>query len=235
MRRLSVVLACVLGCWLFAAQGMGADVDVYAEGAYTSTDVAVYIYADINGPAILSYGVKLTYDPAVLTVTSAAKNEAVWYMGDGSANNAYMDPETGTAGEVVIIGGKLDTASPLAGVSGTRVLLGKVVFSRAESSTPFSSALGLTYGRMTTDNPPSLGAYKNFVAVDGTVKDGAGVAMETPVTHERGDANADGVINVNDMIGLREEIGKPDAPVWADCNGDEVVNVNDMICLRTKI
>jgi hypothetical protein len=41
---------------------VAAGVDVYAEGAYTDTDLVVYIYAKINGGTVLrSAGVKLTY------------------------------------------------------------------------------------------------------------------------------------------------------------------------------
>ena len=239
-RRLFAVMACVLGCCLFASQGMAATtVDVYAEGAYTDTDLAVYIYADINttdpsDPALISFGVKLTYLDTELTVTSAEKNEAVWYMGDGVTNEPYMDPEIATVGEVVIIGGKLDTAAPLAGVSGTRVLLGKVFFDRVGSTMPFDPTLGLTYGRMTTDTTPVLGSYKNFVATDGTVMDGTSTAIGTDSTYERGDANADGSINVLDLRTLREVIGT-DAPCWTDCNGDGTINVLDIRCLRESI
>ena len=71
---------------------LGADVDVYAEGAYSETDFVLYIYADIT-PDILSYGVKVSFDTSELTLTSAEKNEDVWFLGDGSTNYAYMEPE----------------------------------------------------------------------------------------------------------------------------------------------
>ena len=122
-------LAALMCCALIPATSNAANVDVYAEGAYTATDLVVYIYADINAGPILSFGVKVNY-PATLTYSSAAKNENVWFFGDGTTNHAYMNPEdNGSA--VVIIGGKLDTAAPTPGVTGTRVLLGTVTFTHS--------------------------------------------------------------------------------------------------------
>ncbi len=240
-RRLLAVQAWLVGfCGLCSSLGMAAEVDVYAEGAYTETHFAVHIYADINGPAILSYGVKLTYDPAELAVIRATKNDAVWYLGDGtpSGNYAYMDPESFTAGEVVIIGGKLDTAAPAKGVTGARVLLGKIFFDRTESNIPFSPTIALSYARMTADNPPALGDYKNFVATDGTVLDNdsnpnAGVAFFNVETHRRGDANADDAVNVQDIGAVRYQMTHGGAAnPWKDCNGDGTINVQDIACVQ---
>ena len=136
VKKVSILFGVLMAAVLLVARpAVAAAVNVYAEGACTDTDCAVFIYGDIM-PAILSFGVKLTYDPSALMVTSAEKNEAVWYMGTPSAKEPYLSPETGTAGEVVFIGGKLDTAAATAGVSGTRVLLGKVVFSHSGASMP---------------------------------------------------------------------------------------------------
>jgi len=38
---------------------LAADVDVFAEGAYTANDLVVYIYANINTGNLCSYGIKL--------------------------------------------------------------------------------------------------------------------------------------------------------------------------------
>lgn len=205
---------------------LAADVDVYAEGAYTETDLVLYIYADINSESILSFGVKVEY-PAGLTFGSATKNEAVWFFGDGSTNYPYMGPEDDGSG-VVIIGGKLDTGDPTAGVTGTRVLLGTVTFTHT-GMTDFSGVT-LTYGR-----GDGTGDYKNFVSTAGTVYDSAdstGVSFTTEI-HQRGDANGDGAINVADMSAVRYVIvnGGNIYP-WLDCNGDGNVNVADMSCVR---
>jgi len=57
----------------------------------------------------------------------------------------------------------------------------------------------------------------------------------TITVRQRGDANADGTVNVNDLRTLRQIIGDPNAPCYSDCNGDGTVNVNDLRCLRQTI
>ena len=215
---------------LISVNSFAADVDVYAEGAYTETDLAVYIYADINSLNILSAGVKLTYNPSELTITSAEKNESVWFLG----NESYMDPDISTPGEVVIICGKLDTsdggAHALDGVSGDRVLLGKVLFDRTESSMPFIPTLSIDYGKLGPE-----GNYKNFVATDKTVLDdeASGVAFGSITVKERGDANGDGIVNFQDMLFIKDytQNGGNDTP-FADCNKDGVINFQDMLCVK---
>ncbi len=205
-----------------------ADVDVYAEGAYTDTDLVLYIYADINSEAILSFGVKVNY-PAGLTFNSATKNEAVWFFGDGTTNYPYMGPENDGSG-VVIIGGKLDTGDPTAGVTGTRVLLGTVTFTHA-GMTDFSGVT-LTYGR-----GDGTGDYKNFVGTGGTVYDTAdttGVDFTVEI-HMRGDANGDGERDGRDIRALRSMLGTPNLPCWCDCNGDEEFDGRDIRWLRQNI
>lgn len=221
-RRLLIIglLVFVMGA-LIPVNSFAADVDVYAEGAYTETDFAVYIYADINGPNILSAGVKLTYDTSELTVTSAEKNESVWFLGGES----YMDPDISTPGEVVFILGKLDTADPAAGVSGERVLLGKAVFTR--NITNDAPSVTLSLGR-TTDT------YSNFVATDATDLDGS-VNFIAATVVQRGDANADGVITFADMSKVRAMITNNEFTIYADCNIDGVITFADMSCLRRKI
>jgi hypothetical protein len=205
-----------------------ADVDVFAEAAYDEDDMVVYVYANIT-PNILSYGVKLLYDDSELTVSSAEKNENVWYFGDGTSagNYDYMEPETGTVGEVIIIGGKLDTAGPTDGVTGQRILLGKVFFDRTSSTMPFSPALSLDYGRS--------GDYKNFVTTNGAILDGTGVFFDAIVVAEKGDANADGSINSIDAQYVSQIFfGSSDWTILADCNGDGNINSIDAQCISQK-
>jgi len=228
MRTLSKVGAiCLVLAMLMSTNALGADVDVYAEGAYTESDLVVYLYADINTTSVLSCGVKLTYDDSELEVVSATKNEEIWYMGTPGEKKSYMDPDTGTSGQVIIVGGKLDTAEPLAGVTGERVLLGSVRFDRLESSMPFSPSLSMDDGR--------AAPYDNFVAIDGTVLDNSGVVFGSITVKERADANADGTIDSRDIRALRKIIGSEDAPCWCDCNDDTVVDSRDIRCLRQKI
>ena len=226
LKRTSLLLFAAFIVSLYTPWTSSAAVDVYLEGAYTETDLTVYIYADIN-PAVLSYGVKLTYSSTELNISTAEKNESVWFMGDGTTNHAYMDPETSTPGEVIIIGGKLDTNAPTAGVTGDRVLLGKVVFNRTENSMPFAPALSVSLGRS--------GRYNNFVQPDGAVMDSTGVNFTTNTILERGDANADGYLTSLDMFEMRNLISAGTYTIYADCNNDGVITSLDMFCLRNKL
>ena len=201
-----------------------ADVDVYAEGAYTENDLAVYIYADINGPKILSSGVKLTYETSELAVTSAEKNESVWFLG----SETYMDPDTTTPGEVVLICGKLDEAAPLAGVSGDRVLLGKIRFNRTESSMPFSPTLSIGYAHGTGSDD-----FKSFVDVDGNVLDAAGVDFVSITVRERGDANTYGGITMADaMLAKDMYVNALPYVCFADAIDDEKITMADAMEIK---
>lgn len=232
----AMLLACLV---VLPGLGFAADVDVYAEGAYTSTDLVIYLYADINNPdPILSFGVSVNY-PAGLTFDpdpeESSYNESKWFFGDGVTNHAYMLPEntgnSSTGGQVVMVGGKLDTRAghALDGVTGTRVLLGKVRFTHG-GMTDFG-AVTIDFGRD--------GAYANFVATDapGTVLDTEvdGVGFSLPEIHERGDANHDNVITFADMSAVRALITDNKYVVYGDCNDDGVITFADMSCVRSKI
>jgi hypothetical protein len=137
-----------------------AEVKIYGESNYTVSKLMVNIFVDCTGRNVLSFGVKLTYNSAELSVVSAEKNEAVWYFGNESQKFPYKDPDVSKKGEVSIIGGRLDTNNPLGGVRGERILIGKVLFNRISTSI---SDLSLSFAK--TDN------YVNFMTTDGTVLD----------------------------------------------------------------
>ncbi len=226
LKRTIWLFVCAL--WMLgSADLMAAEVDVTAEGAYTRTGLVVEVYARMT-PAMVSYGVKLTYDVAQLAVTGAEKNESVWFLGNDSSagNNPYMNPDTSVPGEVVIIGGKLDTADPTAGVNGQRVLLGKVFFDRTESSMPFAPALTIALARTSP--------YANFVTTTGGNLDGSGVSFAVKVV-ERGDCNGDGAITPADIMALKSRIGSTNAPCYVDCNNDGAVTPADINCVKSKI
>jgi hypothetical protein len=210
---------------MIPATSIAGDVDVHAEGAYTDNDLVLHIYADINAEPILSFGVKVDYPPE-LTYASATKNEAVWFFGDGTTTHPYMDPEDDGSG-VAIIGGKLDTADPTAGVTGSGVLLGTVTFTH--SGVIDFSGVNLTYAR-----GDGTGDYKNFVATDGTVYDGPDVEFTVTVL-QRGDANADGVLTFADMSAVRTMMTNNEYSIAADCNNDGVLTFADMSCIRSNM
>lgn len=220
----------IIGLLVFVASALipvnsFADVDVYGEGAYTESDLVVYIYADINSPTELrSAGVKLTYETAALTVDTAEKNDSDWFLGSES----YMDPDMSTAGEVVIILGKLDTGDATAGVSGDRVLLGKVRFNRTGSSIPFSPTLGLALGK--------VDPYANFVDTaepTANVLDDTGVNFGLITVKERGDANGDGNITMADAMFVKHmfQSGLPYV-CYADANSDDGISMADAMLIK---
>ena len=226
VRFLILAIACI-GMWTTVSW---AGVTVYAEGAYTDSDLVVYLYVDVQSDPILSYGVKLTYDPLDLGSPLVEKNDGDWYFGEKSSpyptNNA--NPDTSTPGEVVIVGGKLDSATPQAGVTGNRVLLGKISFSRLTENLP-SAELYLGKG----------GNYSNFVQVNGVELD-HGLAGDDKIApigavaiYQRGDANGDGVISGADRSTVKYYMvnGSYFSP-WVDCNGDGNVSGADRSCIQ---
>ena len=212
----------------FISSSAFAGVNVYCEGAYTENDLVLYIYADITDPTVLrSAGVKVGYAVSVLTLVSAERNNDVWYLGSENYNSL----ETSAPGEAVFVLGKLDPAHPGEGVNGNRVLLGKILFNRLESSMPpngFEVSIGL--GKSGPE-----GNFANFVDTSEPAQllDAAVTFGEIKI-FERGDANGDGDVDSRDIKYLRKEIGAPNLPCWFDCNGDEQIDSRDIKCLRKK-
>ncbi len=164
---------------LSCEKALAATVDVYGEGVYTEANLTLDVYADINSENLISYGVKVNYNPDELSVAKAEKNESVWYFGNESSKHPYVDPDTSIPGEVVIIGGKLNIDTPTDGVSGKKVLLGKVNFNRKTGTLPtFALSLGKSNN------------YKNFVTTTNSILDDlSGAVNFGAVTLSAGQAN----------------------------------------------
>lgn len=225
---------------LMATDSRAAEINVYAEGAFTTHETEnildVYIYADIAVERVLSFGIRLMYDPLELQVVSAEKNiifsessgtppytsnPALWALGDDPIYRNNPAPDYTTQGDaVVIIGGKLDLADPTGGLSGERIFLAKVTFRPADGNTiPPAPALALTYAVGAGDD-----TYKNFVRYDPDANPGEeGIVIDSadfsgvnflPINvisspydiAERGDANADGVLSVHDFLCIRSKM-----------------------------
>ena len=234
----TVFLSCLVVIFALAG-GQAMAVNVYGEGAYSDTnhDVQVCIYADIgSAEALRSFGVRLIYNPTELTFDGSrtTKNEAVWYFGDGTDDKPYREPEDiqdGPNRAVVIVGGKLDTnpGMDVEKVSGTRVLLCSVWFSRASGSGPLANPLTLALGKVSP--------YANFVkGPDETdVLDGTSVTFGAVNVYQRGDASGDGRISPRDIMAVKAKIGVENAPCYADCTGDGFVTPRDINCVKAKI
>lgn len=153
-----------IGCVLLGLGGLGLSawaapvVQVYGEATSSGPYVTVQVYADIASKPLVSFAVRVGYDPGILAVAEATHNAGVWYFFDGTNQVAYPKPDSSRAGEVVFVGGRLDARDPLAGVTGNHVLLGVVVFSRMTTDTP---SFTLSLGR--------AGHFANFVTTAGIV------------------------------------------------------------------
>jgi len=162
---------------------LAAAVTVYGEASSSGAAITVNVFADIPKDPLVSFGVRVVYDPKNLYVSNAAKNTEAWYFSDATGRVPYMDPEMVTLGEVLIIGGKLDAKNPLQGVDGKHVLLGTVTFGRLQANPPrFDLALG------------RAASYANFVTTAGVVLDTAkdGVVFQS-VTPDPNDTDLDGL------------------------------------------
>ncbi|MDF1555614.1 MAG: dockerin type I domain-containing protein [Deferrisomatales bacterium] len=232
-RRLPLVLTALL---LATSPAAAADVEVYAEGGYTGSSAVVRIYADVNTAPLVGFGVALLYDGAQLAVADASKNAATWYLGDGAANYPYADPDLSVPGEVVVIGGKLDVADPLAGVGpANRVLLGTVRFDRVvpdvdPGADPVAFfGVGLDLGRATP--------YDNFVGTDGAVYD-PGVTFAVQLGP---DGDADTFADFADNCTLVANLDQRDTDgdgygnrCDPDFNNDGGVNFADLAYLKSR-
>jgi hypothetical protein len=152
------ILLAALGWLTVGIAAAPAAVRVYGEASSTGPEIQVQLFADLSGPAVVSYSLKLFYPSTQLEVLSASGNEAVWYFHDGARAVPYLAPDVSAPGEVLFLGGRMDASQPLAGVTGNRTLLGTVRFHR---STPQVPNFNLTIGRP--------GQFASFVTVNGAV------------------------------------------------------------------
>ncbi|MCX6925189.1 MAG: hypothetical protein NT154_18545 [Verrucomicrobia bacterium] len=160
MKSFLYLCAATIAAFACASQSVSASVNIYGETGSDGTNVTVHIYADLGTNSLVSFGVRLHYDASNLQLLAAAKNAAVWQLSDGRTIYPYADPDTSTAGEVILLGAKFDGLNPLQGVFGQHVLLGTVTFGRRSSAPPVFT---LALGRPTN--------FNNFVTTSDTVLD----------------------------------------------------------------
>ena len=222
----------------------GADVAIYGEGVVTEDELVVYLYADLQVDHLLSYGIKLGYNPDALTVIDASKdvdpipyslNETRWYLGNTSASyKNNPDPDFATPGEVILIGGKLDPADPEKGVSGgTRIFIGMVTFQAADGEMPLNPLLTLSYAK-----GDGTSSYKNFVRLDDQVPqvlDGTYVSFGSVIVLPLGDADGNGSVTPRDIRAIKPSIGDGNAPCYMDCDGNGSITPKDIRCIKAKI
>jgi hypothetical protein len=207
----------------------------------------VNIYAT-NAVNLISYGIKLTFNPAVLQVESAQKyfNSSTlegWLMdADGSGattGDQYSTPTpeiNNSTGTVTMIGGRLTGASTT-GLSGDKVLLGHIIFN------PIAN--GKTNLALSVAKPAP---YDNFVGLGGTpppVYDGDIAPVNAPVNKGvicirtnpcEGDMNGEGNVNLIDVGILKQDFARdcsvPGPGCLGDLNFDGYVNLIDVGILK---
>jgi len=226
---ISVMAIFAIGAFL--PVGSFAAVTMFAECAYSDTQLICKIFTDTGGDSLISGGVQLIYDDSKLSNPICVKNDDDWYFGEsGGTKYPYMDPETNILGEIIYIVGKYDTNTG-EGVNKSRGYVGKTTFTRANSNDPGTNpvtffGLALAKGRSAP--------YINFVNTAGDNLDNVAVSGSI-IVHKLGDANTDGSVDPGDMITVRNAYygGAPLAnETAADCNKDDSIDPGDMICIR---
>ncbi len=176
--RKIAVSAFILAAFLFLTGGTVSALEIVLEPANAQRsvggDVRVYIYAD-DAENLISMGVKVSFDPAVLQVdedkTSKYEEDANtgWVMdadGDASTTDDQYRPTNvevdNTNGTVTMLGGNINGTSTT-GFSG-KVLLGWIVF---HASTLGSSDIAVDLAKYHPNHPTQT--FSNFVRLDGTV------------------------------------------------------------------
>lgn len=103
------------------------------------------------------------------------------------------------------------------------------------------------------DRPTSIAmSGEGAVLIGGTTQSAGGIGGEPPAegmsaplafiaqiveeTTKPGDSNADGKLDVGDMVSILVAILNPESATSAsDCNGDSIVNVKDLVCIYRKV
>jgi len=244
-KSLTMVLAAFLIALFLPAVAMAVP-SVSVECAYTNpgaTDNAPDLECEVylinpDEVGFISAGVALHYNTDALVTPTVTKNTTDWYLGTDPPGATYMAPEvteTAPDGLVVYILGRYDSdADPDTGVTATRVLLGTAKFARKTNDIltgnqqayfGISAALGRT-------TPAS---FVNFVNTAGGSLDVDVDFSGAPKVVQRGDANADGIIDIGDPREIGMNISTPNLPVYYDCNADGIVDIGDVRCAAGKI
>jgi hypothetical protein len=160
-----------------------AAVRVYGTAQSSGETVTVQLLADIEPTPIVSFSVKLFYNPEALQAGRAFQDETVWQMHDGDSPVPYAGPNAATPGEIVFVGAKFSADNPLAGVAGTAVPLGYATFRRLN---PDRADFDISLGHQ--------GNFASFVSVKGVVLDVLpGEVLWSSIQPDANDQDLDGL------------------------------------------
>ncbi len=206
----------------------------------------VMIYAN-DASALISMGVRVSFDPAILQADAATTNKYTafsdgWVMdADGDAlteDDRYVTPAVeidNTGGSVTMIGGRV-IGTATTGLSG-KVLLGWIDFTAVGNGT---ANLTVDLAKYHPNDPTDK--FDNFVNLDGTVDEPVNKGTDAGWIYVGDDAcepdiNSDGRVNVSDLLVMKGEFGRidcndPGQSCTADINGDGRVNVSDLLIMK---
>ena len=247
IKKKTCVILSVFLVFVFSVSAWAVDIVLEPANAQRDIEdkVRVHIYAD-NCSNLLSMGIKVTFNTAVLTVVEASKYEDVdngWLMdGDGdpaTTGDQYNNPPVeidNLNGTVTMIGGHLHGESTT-GLSG-KVLLGWIVF---EAKANGKSNINIDLGKYHPSHPTET--FDNFVNTNGSVDEPTnlgdlGIICVLSGAHP-GDINGNGFVEPGDYAVLRSHMNKgfpdPDYNVLADLNGNGYVEPGDYAILRAHM
>ena len=230
-----------LSSFVFAVAAGALDLELSPSSAQREAGgkVRVHIYAT-DAVALISMGIKVTFDPSVLQVddTLTAKSDG-WVMdGDGdlgTTGDQHRTPNIeidNTAGTVTMIGGRIMGSSTV-GFTG-KVLLGYITFDAVANGT---SNLNVSLAQASS-------SFDHFVQLDGTVRDseltlgnlGVICVVNNACT---ADINNNSLVDMGDFGLVRASMGKifPDASynVIADLNANGMVDMGDFGIVRAQM
>jgi len=159
--------------------------------------------------------------PGVFDIADANGNQRTFvtaYDFDGSANNG-----TNGTGQ--------DEAGVIAGDSGHPTLVVTPVGELAVLGTHFAVDRD---NPTPADNHVSLSSIASvyFDQIESIVQSGGGGVLDSSIISGPGDANADGSVNLEDFLILRENFGQVGGFAQGNFNDDDVVNLQDFLILR---
>jgi len=243
--KLYILIQCAILTTVFSAKASTISLEPSTIQRAPGSLVRVNIFAD-NAADLVSMGVKVSFNPAVVQAETAAKYEDVaggWLMDEdgnpSTTGDQFANPSVETdnvAGTVIMTGAHL--AGPATtGLSG-KVLLGWVDFRAVGSG---SAALNVDLARKHPSDP--VNKFDNFVTVQGSISEPTNIPADIGGIYIgsdacEGDINGDGITNVLDLIEMQISwltdctSLPPGSSCSSDLNGDGIVNTPDLIILK---
>ncbi len=230
-KSLTVLLAVSLIALILPAVAMAQSIEVecaYNTGSIVppNGEVDCEVYAYTGTDSLRSGGIQL--NTTNCTATEATKNRDIWFLGASSPGLDYPNsPDITTDPKKPnVIVGQFDTSGTITGVSGSRVLMGTVKFTRDNAQFPDITA-SLAREDVSTDFVSFVDAGSGD-SLDGTYGSNINVTIK-----QRGDANGDDSVDFGDFGATRFFMlnGGVMHP-WIDCNANGAIEFGDFGCIR---